>query len=59
MALEETLGARLIQRTTRRLHLTEAGERYLVRAQGILQALDEAAAEVGQGTAICAWAAAR
>lgn len=50
MALEETLGARLIQRTTRRLHLTEAGERYLVRAQGILQALDEAAAEVGQGT---------
>lgn len=50
MALEEALGARLIQRTTRRLHLTEAGERYLVRAQGILQALDEAAAEVGQGT---------
>ncbi|CAM0557287.1 HTH-type transcriptional regulator DmlR [Vreelandella titanicae] len=50
MALEETLGARLIQRTTRRLHLTEAGERYLARAQGVLQALDEAAAEVGQGT---------
>lgn len=50
MALEETLGARLIQRTTRRLHLTEAGERYLVRAQGVLQALNEAAAEVGQGT---------
>lgn len=50
MALEETLGARLIQRTTRRLHLTEAGERYLIRAQGVLQALDEAAAEVGQGT---------
>lgn len=50
MALEEALGARLIQRTTRRLHLTEAGERYLMRAQGVLQALDEAAAEVGQGT---------
>ena len=50
MALEEALSARLIQRTTRRLHLTEAGERYLLRAQGILQALDEAAAEVGQGT---------
>lgn len=49
MALEESLGARLIQRTTRRLHLTEAGERYLLRAQSILQALDEAAAEVGQG----------
>ncbi|MBT2785795.1 MULTISPECIES: LysR family transcriptional regulator [unclassified Halomonas] len=50
MALEEALGARLIQRTTRRLHLTEAGERYLARAQGVLLALDEAAAEVGQGT---------
>ncbi|WP_447045243.1 LysR substrate-binding domain-containing protein [Vreelandella sp. H-I2] len=50
MALEESLGARLIQRTTRRLHLPEAGERYLMRAQGILQALDEAAVEVGQGT---------
>ena len=50
MALEASLGARLIQRTTRRLHLTEAGERYLVRAQGVLQALEEAAAEVGQGT---------
>ena len=50
MALEKALGARLIQRTTRRLHLTEAGERYLMRAQGVLQALDEAAAEVGQGT---------
>lgn len=49
MALEESLGVRLIQRTTRRLHLTEAGERYLLRAQSILQALDEAAAEVGQG----------
>ncbi|MCC5901211.1 MAG: LysR family transcriptional regulator [Halomonas sp.] len=50
MALEASLGARLIQRTTRRLHLTEAGERYLVRAQGILLSLEEAAAEVGSGT---------
>lgn len=50
MALEEALGARLIQRTTRRLHLTEAGERYLARAQAILLALDEAAADVGSGT---------
>jgi len=50
MALEEALGARLIQRTTRRLHLTEAGERYLARAQGILLALEEAAAEVSSGT---------
>ncbi|MDN3523061.1 LysR family transcriptional regulator [Halomonas ramblicola] len=50
MELEEHLGVRLLQRTTRRLHLTEAGERYLARAQGILQALEEAADEVGSGT---------
>ncbi|WP_311065879.1 LysR family transcriptional regulator [Halomonas sp. DWK9] len=50
MALEEALGARLIQRTTRRLHLTDAGERYLSRAQAILLALEEAAADVGSGT---------
>ncbi|MCS2610342.1 LysR family transcriptional regulator [Halomonas dongshanensis] len=49
MALEQTLGVRLIQRTTRRLHLTEAGERYLRHAQAILLALDEAAADVGSG----------
>lgn len=49
MALEETLGVRLIQRTTRRLHLTAEGERYLAHAQAILQALDEAAADVGSG----------
>ncbi|MCG6658828.1 LysR family transcriptional regulator [Halomonas campisalis] len=50
MALEEHLGVRLLQRTTRRLHLTEAGERYLARAQGILQALEEAEIEVGRGS---------
>ncbi|MDN3555794.1 LysR family transcriptional regulator [Halomonas maura] len=47
--LEEHLGVRLLQRTTRRLHLTEAGERYLARAQGILQSLEEAEAEVDSG----------
>lgn len=46
MALEETLGARLLQRTTRRLHLTAEGERYLAHSQAILQALEEAAADV-------------
>ncbi|KXS37539.1 MAG: LysR family transcriptional regulator [Halomonadaceae bacterium T82-2] len=50
MALEEHLGVRLLQRTTRRLHLTEAGERYLARAQSILQSLEDADAEVGSGT---------
>lgn len=47
MELEEHLQARLLQRTTRRLHLTEVGERYLAHAQGILQALEDARAEVG------------
>lgn len=47
--LEEHLGVRLLQRTTRRLHLTEAGERYLARARSILQALEDAEAEVGAG----------
>ncbi|TFH87745.1 LysR family transcriptional regulator [Billgrantia azerbaijanica] len=51
MALEAHLGVRLLQRTTRRLHLTEAGERYLIRAQEILQALEEAEAEVGTAVA--------
>ncbi|MFG6665601.1 LysR substrate-binding domain-containing protein [Halomonas sp. HNIBRBA4712] len=46
MALEETLGVRLLQRTTRRLHLTHEGERYLAHAQSILRALDEAASDV-------------
>ncbi|PMR77353.1 LysR family transcriptional regulator [Billgrantia endophytica] len=49
MELEEHLQVRLLQRTTRRLHLTEAGERYLARAQGILQALEDAESEVGTG----------
>ncbi|PXX96322.1 LysR family transcriptional regulator [Halomonas sp. LBP4] len=49
MQLETHLQVRLLQRTTRRLHLTEAGERYLARALGILQALEEAEAEVGAG----------
>ncbi len=47
MALEETLGVRLLQRTTRRIHLTVEGERYLAQAQMILNALDEAASDVG------------
>lgn len=47
MELEEHLGVRLLQRTTRRLRLTEAGERYLARAQGILLALEDAETEVG------------
>lgn len=41
-ALEARLGARLLLRTTRRLHVTELGLAYLERAQRILQELDDA-----------------
>lgn len=40
--LEEHLGTRLLHRTTRRLSLSEAGERYLSRVRAILQDIDEA-----------------
>jgi DNA-binding transcriptional LysR family regulator len=43
--LEASLSARLLQRTTRRLRLTEVGERYLQRCRQILGEVDEAAAE--------------
>ena len=42
--LEEHLGARLIQRTTRRLALTDIGETYLERARQILVEVEEAEA---------------
>lgn len=41
-ALEERLGIRLLQRTTRSVALTDAGARYLQRARQILADLDEA-----------------
>lgn len=40
--LERHLGTRLLQRTTRRLALTEAGDHYLQRLRGILLELEEA-----------------
>lgn len=40
--LEEHLGTRLLQRTTRRLALTEAGQTYLNRVRNILQDIEEA-----------------
>lgn len=40
--LEAHLGTRLLQRTTRRLSLTEAGQTYLSRVRNILQDIDEA-----------------
>lgn len=44
--LEKHLGVRLLQRTTRRLSLTQAGEDYLERLRGILADIDEADAMV-------------
>src|ERR1700754_206098 len=41
-ALEERLGARLLQRTTRSVALTDAGARYLERARRILADVEEA-----------------
>ncbi|MGJ4940165.1 LysR family transcriptional regulator [Bradyrhizobium sp. HKCCYLS1011] len=41
-ALEEHLGARLLQRTTRSVALTDAGTRYLERARRILADIEEA-----------------
>lgn len=43
LQLEERLGARLLQRSTRKLTLTEAGEIYFERASRIVTELDEAA----------------
>jgi DNA-binding transcriptional LysR family regulator len=40
--LEDMLGVRLLQRTTRKLSLTEAGESYFERARDIVQAVEEA-----------------
>ena len=40
--LEDHLGVQLLQRTTRRLALTAAGEAYLDRVRGVLSDLDEA-----------------
>jgi len=41
-AIEESLGARLLHRTTRKLHLTEVGKDYYQRSRQILDSLDDA-----------------
>lgn len=48
--LEQHLGTRLIQRTTRRLALTDAGQAYLLRVRSILQEVDDAEAVASQNT---------
>lgn len=49
--LEEHLGARLINRTTRRIALTDAGETYLEHARRILIEVEEADALAASSTA--------
>lgn len=46
MSLESRLGTRLLNRTTRRLSLTEAGAAYLERCQQVLEDMEEADAIV-------------
>jgi DNA-binding transcriptional LysR family regulator len=48
--LEQHLGARLLNRTTRRLALTEIGETYLQSARRVLIAVDEADALAGSAS---------
>ncbi len=46
--LEQQLGARLLERTTRRMRLTEVGETYHAHVTGAMQQLAEAARSVSQ-----------
>lgn len=52
LRLEEELGVRLFNRSTRRLRLTAEGEVFLRRAESVLRELDEAVAEIGRATDI-------
>jgi DNA-binding transcriptional LysR family regulator len=47
-SLERALKARLLQRTTRRLHLTDVGRAYYQRSRRILEEFDEAQREAGE-----------
>ncbi|MDB5804372.1 MAG: hypothetical protein JWN73_1694 [Betaproteobacteria bacterium] len=46
--LETRLGVRLLQRTTRKMHLTEAGQAYYEHCERILAEIEEAERAVGQ-----------
>ncbi|SOC81669.1 transcriptional regulator, LysR family [Ensifer adhaerens] len=49
--LESRLGVRLIERSTRRLALTEEGQFYYERSQALLSQLDETEQQIAQGGA--------
>ncbi|ROT96194.1 LysR family transcriptional regulator [Marinobacter sp. R17] len=46
--LEQHLGLRLLNRTTRRIHLTEAGTRYYQGAQQVLTDIDDMESQLGE-----------
>lgn len=48
--LEQHLGARLIQRTTRKISLTEAGTAYLLRVRSIMHEVEDAEASAAANT---------
>lgn len=50
-SLERSLGVRLVERTTRALHYTPTGERFLANARSVLATFDEAIAEAGSSQA--------
>src|SRR5215470_8230134 len=50
--LEAELGATLLERTTRRVALTHAGEVFLARARGVLAQLDGARADLAELSAV-------
>ncbi|WP_161974498.1 LysR family transcriptional regulator [Piscinibacter terrae] len=52
--LEEQLGVRLLQRSTRRLSVTEEGARFLDKARLALRALDDAVTDVSQAASTAA-----
>eukprot|EP01034_Spumella_vulgaris_P046522 gene46522-biopygen39621 len=50
LELEAALNTRLLNRTTRRLSLTDAGSDYLERCRQILEDVNDANAAVSEGT---------
>lgn len=50
-ALEGRLGVRLVQRTTRKMFLTEEGKRFLVNARQVLESMSEAESDVREALA--------
>ncbi len=51
-ALEDRLGVRLLERTTRKLSVTEAGARYYARSSQILADVEDAEREAAQATVV-------